>query len=134
MAYVLLPALVVVAGLVATAIVSVVLRNQVQDVEQGHLQSATERAAERIEARLDLYSEQLFGLSPLFEGDPHRTTRAEFQVWLQAAGVFERLPGIQALSFVRVVASADRDTFEAAVRQDNSANGIGYPEFEVNPD
>ncbi len=134
MAYVLLPALVVVAGLVATAIVSVVLRNQVQDVEQGHLQSATERAAERIEARFDLYSEQLFGLRPLFEGDPHRTTRAEFQVWLQAAGVFERLPGIQALSFVRVVASADRDTFEAAVRQDNSANGIGYPEFEVNPD
>ena len=134
MRYGLLPVLVVVAGLVATTIVSLVLRNQIQHREQDDLQAATEAAAEQIKARFNLYAEELFDVRPMFEGDPHRTTRAEFQSWVQVSGVFERLAGIQALSFVRVVASQDRGTFEAAVRQDTSANGIGYPEFEVHPD
>ncbi len=102
--YGLLPILVAVAGLVATAIVSVVFWNQARDREQADFQAATEHAAEYIEARFDLYAEQLFDIRPLFEGDPHRTTRAEFPSWLEVAGVFERLPVIQALVFTRVVA------------------------------
>ena len=132
--YVLLPILVVVVGLAVTVMVTLVLRNQTQARDQLHLQSATERAAEQIESRFDLYSEQLFDIRPLFEGDPYRTSRAEFQSWLELSGVFEHRAGIQALSFARVVAAEDRETFEAAVRQDTSANGIGYPEFEVHPD
>ena len=134
MRYVLPPVLVAVACLAVTAIVSLALRNQIHDQEQHHLQRETELAAKQIEVRFDLYAEQLFDIRPLFEGDANRTTRADFQSWVQVSGVFERLAGIQALSFVRVVASEDREEFEAAVRQDTSISGIGYPEFEVHPD
>ncbi|MCH9732260.1 MAG: CHASE domain-containing protein, partial [Actinomycetia bacterium] len=134
MRYGLLPVLVVLACLAVTVIVVLVLRSQTQKHEHDDLQAATERAAEQIESRFDLYAEQLFDLRPLFEGDPGRTSRAGFQSWLEVSGVFERLPGIQALEFTRVVAAEDRETFEAAVRQDTSLNGVGYPEFEVQPD
>ncbi len=134
MRYGLLPVFLVIAGLAATVILTLVFRNQTQDRERDRLQQATERAAEQIEARFDLYASELFNIRPVFEGDPGRTTRAEFQSWLELSGLFERLPGIQALGFARNLAAGDRETFEAAVRQDTTVNDVGYPEFEVQPD
>jgi CHASE1-domain containing sensor protein len=85
-----------------------------------------------IERRLQRYIDLLYGLDALANHEPH-LTRLEFHNYVQALDLGQRLPGVQAVEFIRRVRAADREAFISRVRADRSVNVEGYPEFGLKP-
>lgn len=85
-----------------------------------------------VDSRLAIYSETLIGLRGLFQAS-ETVTRGEFETYIEAAEIFERFPGVQAMEWAPLVYRQDLVEYERSVRADTTANGIGYPEFAVHP-
>lgn len=97
---------------------------------EAELDRRINEARTAIESRLRSYTEVLHGLRARFGAGP--VSRGDFHQYVTLNDVASRNPGAQALGFVRLVHSADKDAFEIGVRQDTSLDP-GYPSFRVHP-
>src|SRR5437588_304320 len=77
-------------------------------------------------------SRMLFGLDALANHDL-TLSRAEFHQYVAALDLGRRLPGVQAVEFIRRVPESARDAFVASVRNDRSLTNAGYPGFGIHP-
>ena len=59
--------------------------------------------------------------------------RHEFHNFVLDLQLAQRLPGVQAVEYIRRVPEAQREAFESTVRADRSVRPEGYPDFAVKP-
>ncbi len=83
--------------------------------------------------RLNNYESILLGLQGLYVASSE-VSRAEFHRYLDNLRLQDRMEGIRALHFTRLVRPADMAAFVAAVRADRSLDDRGYPDFSVHPE
>ena len=100
-------------------------RRHEQDHADMALAHEVEEARENLDRRLAQYADALYGLRGLFavKGE---VSRAEFKQYVDAMIVLDRLRGAQALQFVRRVAGADREAYEARVRAAGNPAGDAF--------
>ena len=85
-----------------------------------------------IERRSQRYIDVLHALEGLFGHDP-TLSRAGFHHYVNSFILPTRLPGVQAVEFIRRLKDAEIPEYETSVRSDRSVNPNGYPGFTVKP-
>ena len=86
-----------------------------------------------IERRVDDYAEILVGLNSFMTVLPD-VGRDQFNAFLSSSEILARFPGVQAVEFTRKVTSANKGSFEESVREDNTLDPDGYPDFSIHPE
>jgi len=89
-------------------------------------------AQEAIETRIRAYSDVLLGVRALFVASDS-VTRDDFQTYIASLELDRRYPGIQVIHHAQRVPAAQKQAFEATVRNDRSVDPRGYPDFAVKP-
>ena len=85
-----------------------------------------------VERRIQRYIDVIYGLDALANQD-FQMSRREFQNYVGGLDLGRRLPGVQAVEFVRRVPEAAREAFVARTREDRSVTVTGYPAFDIRP-
>lgn len=124
--------LVLVIGLATAATATAIADQSVERDRAGRFDAAAERARGAVAERLELYSANLSQLRTWMMVDG-AVTRDEFGSFVTLGFDDGLYPGVQGLSFARVVERSQVRAFEETVRAD-IADDEGYPPFEVWPD
>jgi diguanylate cyclase (GGDEF)-like protein/PAS domain S-box-containing protein len=106
--------------------------NQVEHEARLKFETAVTDAHAAIESRIHAYSDVLLGIRGLFIASDS-VTRDEFRDYIGSLDLNRRYPGIQVIHYGQRVAAAQKQAFEAMVRNDTSVNPRGYPDFAVKP-
>ncbi|MGE5096202.1 MAG: CHASE domain-containing protein, partial [Betaproteobacteria bacterium] len=85
-----------------------------------------------VERRIQRYIDVLYGVEALASHDDE-LTRREFHYFVEGLRIQQRLPGVQAIQFVRRVPADRLALFEQSVRRDPSLGLAGFPDFKVTP-
>jgi diguanylate cyclase (GGDEF)-like protein/PAS domain S-box-containing protein len=119
-------------GLGATLLAWFLLGRQVEREALREFANKAQLASNVVERRFYRYVDLLYGLDARAN---HETAfaRAEFQSYVSGLDFGRRLPGVQAVEFIRRVWGEDRDAYVARVRSDRSLAAPGYPNFDVKP-
>ena len=102
------------------------------DAEDDAFDALTVSRVQRITDYLERYIDLSASLSALFHSS-NDVDRVEFNQHFRSLHIPDRYPALQALQFSQRVPGAQRDAFEAAVRNDRSLRAEGYPEFRIHP-
>ena len=86
-----------------------------------------------VERRTQQYIDVLRGMEGLFGHDPS-VSRLAFQRYVNALNLSARLPGVQAVEFIRRVKLPERAVYETMARNDRSIRAGGFPDFSIKPD
>ena len=128
-----LPLVVLVVGLIVTAVSVIVVSRLDASERLDEIEHQGVDLTHAIEHRVDDYAETLVGVSSFMTVVPD-PGRDEFDAFLATSEILARFPGAQAVSFNRKVTAADKGVFEESVRQDNTLEADGYPEFSIHPE
>jgi len=109
-----------------------VVGRQAEGEARAEFASQAAVATHLIERRVQRYIDLLYGLDALANHEPN-LTRLEFHSYVTALELGERLPGVQAVEFVRRVRAAEREGYVTMVRHDRSLVESGYKEFSIRP-
>ena len=85
-----------------------------------------------LQRRIDELRGLVVGMQGLFLAS-ESVGRGEFKRYHENLRSHLRTPGVRAIHFTRWVRAAERNAFVARVRRDKSANGLGYPDFDIHP-
>jgi diguanylate cyclase (GGDEF)-like protein/PAS domain S-box-containing protein len=118
----------VAATLLAWYLVSVQVgrESRAEFANRGHL------ATNVVERRLQRFVDLLYGMEALLSHAPG-LSRLDFNAYVRGLDLGRRLPGVQAVQYIRRVFDEDRDDYVARVRADRSLSVRGYPEFGIQP-
>ena len=94
--------------------------------------SAIADASDAVESRIRTYSDVLLGVRGLFIASD-AVSRSEFRDYIDSLDLTRRYPGIQGINYAQRIAAAQKQAFEALVRNDTSVDPRGYPDFTVKP-
>ncbi|MDQ3027940.1 MAG: EAL domain-containing protein [Pseudomonadota bacterium] len=119
-------------GVAATLLAWHLVGRQVQHESRGEFANRAQLAANVVERRIQRYVDLLYGLDALANHEA-RLSRLEFHRYVSALDLGRRLPGVQAVEFIRRVWDEDRDAFVSGVRADRSTTPDGYPAFDIKP-
>ena len=119
-------------GLVATLLAWYVVGRQAQREADSEFANQAHLASNVVERRLQRYVDLLYGLEAMANHRQH-VGRRDFHNYVAGLEFGSRMPGVQAVQFIRRVPGAQRDQFETQVRTDRSMQGDGYPSFEIRP-
>jgi len=97
-----------------------------------NFENAVADARDAIESRIRSYSDVLLGVRGLFIASD-TVTRSEFKNYIDSLDLNRRYPGVQVIHHGQRVAAAQKQAFEAMVRNDTSVDPRGYPDFAVKP-
>jgi signal transduction histidine kinase len=92
--------------------------------------SMARTAQETLNVRIKTYADVLRGTSSLFQAYEN-VTREQFHRYVNGLEMRTEFPGIETVNFARHLTDAERDAFEASMRQD--ALDKGYPAFHIYP-
>lgn len=109
------------------------LGGQVEREAEGEFANKAQLAGNVVERRIQRYVDLLYGLDALANREAE-LSRREFHAYVTALDLGRRLPGVQAVEFIRRVRDEERAAFVARVRADKSVTMRGYPNFDVRPD
>ena len=127
-ATVVLPALILLAGIVAH--LSLVAAGK--RTERERLDRRAQQVAYSLQRRVRSYGDVLYSVKGLFRGSEHVTQR-EFHENLSSQHLFRRHPGVQVVGYAEWAAGAGVGRLAARVAREATASGLGYPGFAVRP-
>ena len=127
-ATVVLPALILLAGIVAH--LSLVAAGK--RTERERLDRRAQQVAFSLQRRVRSYGDVLYSVKGLFRGSEHVTQR-EFHENLSSQHLFRRHPGVQVVGYAEWAAGAGVGRLAARVGREATASGLGYPGFAVRP-
>lgn len=127
-----LPWLVLVVGIPASFLLFTVVRDAVESVAQGRFERLASDTRHVIQARIDSYSEILYGLEALFASQ-ESVSRLQFHRYVGSLDLKNRFPGFDVLNYAAYVTAEEKDRFVEAVRRDTSIDPRGYPDFAIKP-
>lgn len=114
------------AGMAATALVSGVLQQSNQKRVNDALVEATERAADAVTKRIELYQYGLRGVrGAVLASGEKGITREGFRSYSKTRDVDREFPGARGFGFIRRVPEQQQDSFLALARAD------GMPDFQI---
>jgi diguanylate cyclase (GGDEF)-like protein/PAS domain S-box-containing protein len=119
-------------GVAATLAGWYVVGRQAEGEARAEFASQAAVATSVVERRIQRYIDLLYGLDAFANHEPN-LTRLEFHTYVAGLDMGQRLPGVQAVEFLRRVRQAGREPFVAMVREDHSISEGGYPGFSVKP-
>ena len=119
-------------GVAATVLGWFFVGRQVELESRVEFATRAQLASNVVERRIQRYIDLLYGLDALANHEAY-LTRLEFHQYVSALNLGRRLPGVQAVEFIRRVWDEDREAFVARVRADRSLATNGYPNFDVKP-
>jgi len=106
------------------------LQRQAEDRQR--FEAAFSQVQSDLQRRLDELRGLVVGLQGLLLASEN-TDRGEFRRYYENLRSHLGTPGLRAIHFTRRVDASERATFVARVRRDKSANGQGYPDFDIHP-
>jgi diguanylate cyclase (GGDEF)-like protein len=115
----LLPAAVLLVGIVLSGIASQSAREETSRDAQTRLDTVAANAAVQVERRFAAYFEVLAGLRALFH-TVDNVSRQDFHRYAQALSLKRAFPGFQVLNYAPYVLAGSEEAFENAVRNDRS--------------
>jgi len=119
-------------GVAATVAGWYVVGRQAEGEARAEFASQAAVATNVVERRLQRYIDLLYALDALANHQP-TLSRLEFHNYVAALDLGQRLPGVQAVEFLRRVREHDREAFIERVRTDRSLTQRGYPGFSIKP-
>ncbi len=125
--------LVLLLGLTAAA--TYALARQTDRRESDRVREDASEVLARVEQRVRVYTEKLFGLRGLVlaGGQEFAGRRPEFHRALRSQELTTRLPGIIGVSFARRVPEERLAAYVERVRADATLSGVPYPPFAIRP-
>jgi PAS domain S-box-containing protein len=102
------------------------------DDERRHFEASFSQLQGDLQRRVDELRGLVVGVQGLFLASED-IDRREFRNYYENLRAHLRIPGVRAVHFTRWLRAAEREAFVARVRRDKSANGRGYPEFDIHP-
>jgi signal transduction histidine kinase/DNA-binding response OmpR family regulator len=103
-----------------------------RDRAQSRFRADVDEARDAIQQRLHSYLDMIRAPRALFASSDH-VTRDEWAAFVDGLDPAARFPGIVGMTFVRRVASTDREAYVERVRADTSMTSEGYPYFDIWP-
>ncbi len=82
--------------------------------------------------RIDSYITVLYGFRSLFEGSMS-VSADEFTVYFTSSHIQQRYPGLNGIAYVQQVPDAQKQTFQALIRQQSSALNPQLKNFTIHP-
>jgi diguanylate cyclase (GGDEF)-like protein/PAS domain S-box-containing protein len=119
-------------GVAATTLAWWVSSRQAESQARAEFANRTQLATQMVERRFQRYLDALYGLDAFANHEPN-FPRNEFHEYAAALAADERLPGVQALEFLRRVPDEGREAFVERVRSDRTTDPRGYPHFDIKP-
>ncbi len=119
-------------GVVATLLAWWASSGQAEVQARSEFRSRVQVATQLVERRFQRYVDVLYSLDAFANHEPD-SPRDQFSRFVSGLEVGRRLPGVQALEFIRRVPEAQRGAFVAAVRADRTVSPVGYPDFDIKP-
>ena len=119
-------------GVAATLLAWWALGRQVAIESDAEFANRAQLAASVVERRIHRYVDLLYGLDAMANHEKD-LTRLEFHAYVSGLDLGRRLPGVQAVEFVRRIGDGERDAYVSRVRADRSLQPNGYPNFDVKP-
>jgi diguanylate cyclase (GGDEF)-like protein/PAS domain S-box-containing protein len=119
-------------GAAATLLAWYLVGQQVARESAGEFANQADLATNVVERRMQRYIDLLYGLEALANHE-QTLSRLEFHTYVNRLELGRRMPGVQAVEFIRRVFDEDREAFVARVRADRSLRPEGYPGFEIRP-
>lgn len=123
---------VLVIGIVLSAAAAYWVATRVEREARLKFESAVTDARTAIESRMRVYSDVLLGVRGLFIASDS-VSRGEFRDYIDSLDLNRRYPGIQVIHYGQRITTAQKQAFEAMVRNDTSVDPRGYPDFTVKP-
>lgn len=120
-----LPVIILVAGLVCTALAALQLRNTADQAERERFANLVDDRAAAITERFDTYLAVLRGTAGLFAASGN-VNRDEFTSYITRLRVAEIYPGLQGVGYAAIVAPSELASFEARMRE-------SMPDFAITP-
>src|SRR5215831_16806292 len=127
-----LPLLALALGAVASLFLFAFIKDSIEKTAKLRFERQASDAAHAIAARVQSYTDLLYGLRSLYRAS-YPVTRAEFHRYVTSLELADRYPGIWAFNFAEYVTRESKAQFVARVRKDSSLDPRGYPKFAVTP-
>lgn len=115
------------AGLLFTALLNVVVRDELATLAKHELDFVSREIADRIQTRLAAHAQLLRSGAALFEAS-EAVTREEWQVFVARQRLEDQLPGIQGFGFARLIRPEQLQAHVDSVRRE------GFPDYRVWPE
>lgn len=131
-ALIILPWLVLIAGVGVSILSFVCVRTAIEDVARLRFERQARDAAGVIEELFLFYADILYALRALFASQGS-VTRLQFQRFVHAMNLKDRFPGFDVVNYAVHVRREDRARFVESVRCDTTLTPEGYPGFEIRP-
>ncbi|MGZ5112992.1 MAG: bifunctional diguanylate cyclase/phosphodiesterase [Usitatibacter sp.] len=119
-------------GAIATLLAWFLAGRHVELESRAEFANQAQLAANVVERRIQRYIDVLYGLDGLVNYDV-ALSRRDFHNYVTGLDLGRRLPGVQAVEFVRRVPDSQRDAFVERVRNDRSLTVKGYPNYDIRP-
>jgi PAS domain S-box-containing protein len=116
------------AGVIATAIVTLLVVRDAQTTRSIELETAADEIVETIDARMRAYVEVVYAVRGLFAGT-RTVLPAEFDRFVTSLELPQRYPGMQTIVFAPRVPAGERAAFERSARE----SGGAYRDFAITP-
>jgi diguanylate cyclase (GGDEF)-like protein/PAS domain S-box-containing protein len=123
---------VLVCGLVLSITACLQTREQIQNQARAEFETEVAGSFDTIARRMERYRELVLALQGLMSYG-ESISRDGFRHFVANLELKERFPAVFFLYYTERVVSADKDSFERAVRRDTSVNPGGYPDFHISP-
>ncbi|MEP7260826.1 MAG: EAL domain-containing protein [Usitatibacter sp.] len=120
-------------GVAGSLLAWLMLGGQVEREAGSEFANKAQLAGNVVERRIQRYIDLLYGLDALANHEA-ALSRHDFHTYVNGLDLGHRLPGVQAVEFVRRVWDEDRANFVAGVRADKSVTVKGYPNFDIRPE
>src|SRR5258708_27125847 len=124
--------LVLVLGLALSIVLTVGVRQQVEQEAKHHFEGNARDVLYRVQTEIGSYEEVLVGLSA-FLGSKECVNRAEFRRYVGGLDLSRRFPGFDNLNYAQAVPAEELNRFEESVRRDTSLLAHGHPDFSTTP-
>jgi len=110
----------------------VLTSNAIEHDASERFTSMARTAQATLNVRIKTYADVLRGTSSLFLATEN-VTREQFHRYVRGLEMATEFPGIETVNFARHITDAERDAFEASMRQQAGASGQDYPAFHIYP-
>lgn len=127
-----LPFFVLAVCLVSTALLWQFTKKNLDQRAKARFDNQRRSIQLRIQKRLDLYVNTLYGAKALFAASKE-VDRDEWMAFMRSQNLTERYPGLLEIEYVEYVTADELPSFVERVRYDTSLNYAGYPNFAVYP-
>jgi signal transduction histidine kinase len=126
-----LPLLALSLGAVASLVLFLFVKDGLEKEAKLRFERQASDATHAITARIQSYTDVIYGLRALYSASP--VTRTEFHRYVTGLELADRYPGYWTFNYAQYVPHEAKAEFVARVRKDTSLDPHGYPKFTIVP-